>query len=158
MIALALGLLAAVDAPSASGAGERTVPPAPQLPACRSDRPARMVATLRGLPEPIRAEITRFFAGDDGIADAGAMYNPTDYIADRGVPRRRFIRAYLTQDVWLIWFEQGGFVSGVNAIALTRQADGSDATIAYRATSGSWFKSDSCAGSRAFLTGARSAR
>ena len=134
---------------------ERHFPRPFEAPACVFTKPSKEVASLNDLPVQVRWEVMRFFTAGGGIADVDGEYNSTDFIDDGSVPRRRFIRAYLTEDVWLIWYERGGIIRGGNTLALTRQRDGDGVATIFRATPGSGFSGDLCAGSKAFLSGAR---
>lgn len=147
----------ALIAPLAFPVVQASNPAPPNLPACTFDMPARRVDKLSDLPGPIRAEVNRFFsAASGGLAEAGTRFIPTDYIDDPTVPRRRFIRAYFVRDVWFIWYEQGGFASNYMMVALTRQA-AEEGPARHLAMPGSRFVGNLCAGSKAFLNGARSA-
>lgn len=147
---------AALIASLASPIVQASIPAPPNLPDCAFDAPARRVDKLRDLPGPIRAEVSRFFgAASGGLAEAGTMFIPTDYIDDPTAPRRRFIRAYFVRDVWFIWYEQGGFASSYMMVALTRQS-ADEGPARHLATPGSRFVGNLCAGSKAYLTGARS--
>lgn len=126
-----------------------------EVPACTFAKPSKEIASLNGLPSQVRSEVLRFFSNGGGIANVDGEFNSTDYVEDRSVPRRRLIRAYFTEDVWLIWYEQGGFGRSANTLALTRQRDGDGVATVYRATPGSGFSGELCAGSKAFLLGAR---
>jgi hypothetical protein len=76
-------------------------------------------------------------------------------VEDRSVPQRRFVRAYFVRDVWLIWYEQGGFGYELRTLALTR-GFGDQRGRTFRATPGSSFTGDLCVASKAFLAGVRS--
>lgn len=134
---------------------ERHFPKPFETPACIFAKPSKEIASLKGLPIQVKSEVMRFFSNGGGIADIDGEFNSTDYVEDRSVPGRRFIRAYLTEDVWFIWYEQGGFGRSANTLALTRKRDADGVATIYRATPGSGFSGDLCAGSKAFLLGAR---
>ena len=153
---IVLSLLQASGANSAAWK-ERHHPEMPNLPQCTFTSPAKEVRSLAELPEEVRTEVMRFFKGGGGIADTDGEFNSTDYIDDEAVPRVRFIRAYLTKDVWFVWWEAGGIVHNLNTLALTRQRDEGGGSPVFRAAPGSGFTGDLCAGSKAFLTGARAA-
>jgi hypothetical protein len=137
------------------GRKERHFPDALPLPRCRFEQPARLATSMARLPEQVRAEIERFFAAGGGIADVDGEYNSTDYVDDSRVPRRRFIRAYFVQNVWLVWWEAGGFVRRAGTLALTARPGSHDRPVTFAASPGSMFTGDLCIGSKAFLMGAR---
>lgn len=133
---------------------ERHFPPALVVPACAFERPAREVRLLRALPAQVQAELSRFFGRGGGLADVDGEFNATDVIDDRKVPQRRFIRAYLTDDVWFIWFEQGGLARHVSLVALRRGNQQAGSPADYRVAPNSYFSGNLCAASKAFLAGA----
>lgn len=134
---------------------ERHFPKPIAVPACAFAQPSKEVSSLKDLPQQVREEVMRFFTAGGGLADVDGEFNSTDFIDDRRVPVRRFIRAYLTRDVWFIWYEQGGLARSTNTLALTRQRDGDGIATLFRATPGSGFSGNLCAGAKAFLSGAR---
>jgi hypothetical protein len=148
-------VLAQTSLPQTEAWQERHFPKPLEAPGCAFSRPSKEVGSLKDLPPQVRSEVMRFFTAGGGLADRNGEFNSTDFIDDRRVPSRRFIRAYLTEDVWFIWYEQGGFVRNTNTLALTRQRDGDGIATIFRATPGSGFTGDLCAGSKAFLSGAR---
>lgn len=134
---------------------ERNQPDMPRLSRCEFRERASEASSFGALPRQVAAELARFFGPAGGLADAGGAFNSTDVVEDRGVPQRRFVRAYLVRDVWLIWYEHGGIGHHLHTLALTKARDGASGATVFRATPGSNFTGDLCAGSRAFLAGAR---
>jgi hypothetical protein len=98
-----LSLLQA-NAPGSAAWKERHYPEMPNLPACTFVDPAKEVKSLAGLPKQVRTEVSRLFKEGGGLADAGGEFNSTDVIDDETVPHFRFLRAYLTDDVWFVWW------------------------------------------------------
>lgn len=156
LMPMLFSLFQAAD-PSSAAWKERHFPPMPKVPECGFSKPVKQVASMTDLPEQVRAELVRFFASSGGLADANSEFNSTDVVEDTSVPRLRFIRAYLTEDVWFVWWEAGGVGRGLNTLALKRGRGKGREQEAYRAEPGSIFTGDLCAGSKAFLAGARAA-
>jgi len=129
---------------------ERNHPDMPLLPACDLGGSA-VVTTMADLPLPVSAELKRF-VGPDGISDADGPFNSTDVVGD-GVPQRRFLRAYPTGDIWIIWFETGGNVSGPRTIALYRDPNSAAFSPTFQARPGTMFAGNLCAASKAILAG-----
>ncbi|WP_294239103.1 hypothetical protein [uncultured Sphingomonas sp.] len=153
MIVMAVAFAQA--APGLPARHERHVPETPKIAECRFTQATTRFDSLKALPEPIRAEIARFFKNGGGLAEAGGEFNSTDVI-DAHIPGARFIRAYHTQDTWFIWWERGGFVHSLLTLALTRTQEATSGPV-FRVTPGSIFTGDLCAGSNAFLLGVRAA-
>lgn len=151
-----MGLLQTAS-PDSAAWQERHFPDVPKVPVCTFVSPAKEIGSLAELPEQVRTEVTRFFKAGGGLADANSEFNSTDVVDDRAVPQRRFIRAYLTDDIWFIWWEAGGIVHSLYTLALTRQRQEGGNSPVFRAAPGSVFIGNLCAGSRAFLTGVRAA-
>ena len=143
--------------PDSAAWKERHFPDLPIVPACTFARPAKEVRSPHDLPEQVRMEVVRFFESGGGLADADGMFNSTDVIDAENVPHRRFLRAYLIDNVWLIWWEMGGHAHGVNTLALIRRHQAGGGPPLYSAVPGSIFTGNVCAGSEAFLAGARAA-
>jgi hypothetical protein len=159
LIALAL-VMASLAHPE--GAVERkpgwpgSAPAMPEFPECRFDRTARLVERLADLPAPVRSEMGRLFESAGGIADAGDYFEASDS-AISNAPTARFLRAYFVQDSWLIWFERGGVGLGRHMMAMAERRDDKTGGLVMRTVPGSHFATDLCAGSKAYLMGARSA-
>lgn len=151
-----LSLLQALG-PTSAAWKERHHPDMPPVPPCAFASHAKEVSSLAELPEQVRTEITRLFKGGGGIADSGGEFNSTDVIEDKAVPHNRFLRAYLTNDVWFVWWEAGGIVHTLYTLALTRRREEGQASAIFRVAPGIGFTGNLCAGSKAFLDGARAA-
>jgi hypothetical protein len=156
LVPIIFSLLQAAD-PSSAAWKERHFPSMPNVPECSFTKPFRQVGSMADLPEQVRAELVGFFAGSGGLADANGEFNSTDVAENKRVPRARFVRAYLTEDVWFIWWESGGVGRGLNTLALKQGRGKGSEVEAYHAEPGSIFTGDLCAGSKAFLAGARAA-
>ena len=148
-LALVVASLGAQPTPSPSA------PPMPQYPPCDFGQPARLVERMAALPAPVRAELERLFATANGIAEAGAFFESSDAYSGNP-PTARFIRAYFVADTWFVWFERGGIGVERNVVALAETDDRDTRTRVVRAVPGSLISTNLCAGSKAFLTGARS--
>jgi hypothetical protein len=150
LIPILLGaLLQSAFSPPAIGK-ERNRPDMPALPAC--DLGGGPIVTRMGdLPPPVSAELKRF-VGPGPISDADGPFNSTDVVGD-GVPQRRFLRAYPTANIWIIWFEVGGNVAGPRTIALYRDARSPASSPIFQARPGTMFAGDLCAASKAILAG-----
>ncbi|WP_380786891.1 hypothetical protein [Sphingomonas sp. R86521] len=118
---------------------ERHFPKPFEASGCIFTKPSREVSSLKDLPKQVRWEVMRIFTAGGGIADLGGEYNSTNFIDDRNVLVRRFIRSYLNEDAWFKWCEYGGIVRGSNSLALTRQRDGDGVATIFRATPGRGF-------------------
>lgn len=124
---------------------------------CAFGQPAILASSIRELPDTVGSELQRFFEPVGGMADAEQAFNSTDQAVYRAAPQRRFIRAYFVRDVWLVWYEHGGFAYHLQMLALTRQPARSGNQHVFRAAPGSSFTGDLCAASKAFLAGVRAA-
>lgn len=127
---------------------------APAELACDLGPEAVVVYRFADLPPAVITEARRGFAVG-GIAEAGAPYNATDVIR-AGLPQRQFVRGYGVGRYWIIWFEQGGFVSGRRTVALRRVDTRRGEAARYLMEPGTVFAGDACAASRAILAGVRS--
>lgn len=94
---------------------ERNHPDMPIFPACELGG-GPVVTTMADLPHAVSAEL-KPFVGHGRISDADGPFNITDVVG-YDVPQRRFLRAYPTGNIWIIWFEVGGRVAGPRTIAL----------------------------------------
>lgn len=135
---------------------DRLVPEMPRFAPCKFEQRAILVERKSELPPEALLELTRLFAPIGGIADAGEFFESSD-AATSNAPTARFIRAYFVQNTWFIWFERGGVALTRSTVALTETHGEKTGTTVLRAAPGSHFSGDLCAGSNAFLSGARSA-
>jgi hypothetical protein len=142
-------LLQSTSLPSATWK-ERNHPDMPVFPACDLGG-GPVVTTMADLPQAVSAELTRF-VGPGPISDADGPFNSTD-VVDGTVPQRRFLRAYLTEKAWIIWFEVGGSVAGPRTIALYRDPRSPASYPTFEARRGTMFAGDLCAASKAILAG-----
>ena len=128
----------------------------PRFAPCKFRKRAILVERKSDLPPAALLELTRLFVSIGGIADAGEFFESSD-APTSNAPTARFIRAYFVQSTWFIWFERGGIALTRSTVALTETRDDKTGPTVLRATPGSHFVGDLCAGSNAFLSGARSA-
>ncbi|HEX8484087.1 hypothetical protein [Sphingomonas sp.] len=88
---------------------------------CRFSKPARIVTSLRELPD-VAAEFRRQKLD---VADVGEKFIPFD-VEDqksKGLPHRQFIRAYVFKDKTIVWYYRGGFVTNFHVVELRMQRD-----------------------------------
>jgi hypothetical protein len=154
-MAIALTVITAQNG-SAAALGDRRASSSHNLPPCAFDGGAVLVERKGDLPTEASLEIERLFAPIGGIAEAGTFFESSD-AATTDAPSARFIRAYHIGDVWIIWFERGGVGLSAHTVALEPETDESTGKQVLRAAPGSSFQGDLCAGSKAFVAGARSA-
>lgn len=151
---IALTTLAPQDgrapAPSAQSA-----PPAKQLPSCVFEGGAALIERKADLPAEASSELDRLFAQIGGIAEAGQFYESSDVQMTKG-PKARFIRAYHVGDLWFVWFERGGIGVSSYTLALAPSLEDASGRKVLKMAPGSSFQGDLCAGSKAFIAGARS--
>lgn len=107
------------------------------------------------LPPQAASELERLFRPIHGIAEAGEYFERTDVISNKA-PQARFIRAYHVRDIWFVWYERGGIVLSTSTLALVPMTAGATGDKVLRYAAGSGFRGDLCAGSKAFIAGARS--
>jgi hypothetical protein len=88
---------------------------------CQLSEPARIVNSLRDLPE-VAAEFRR---QNLGIADVGESFNPSDVVDEksRTLPPRQFVRAYAFKDRTIVWYFRGGFAARFHVVELRTGRD-----------------------------------
>jgi hypothetical protein len=121
--------------------------PMPLLAPCRLNQPAEMIASRRELPAALNAGLSRLFARDGGLSDAGEPFNPSDVITDTTPPQRRFLRAYHAGHHWIIWYEHGGLGYHLHAIGFRQSGD------IFQAVPRERFVDDPCKASNVILSG-----
>ncbi|MBY0284281.1 MAG: hypothetical protein K2W81_09995 [Sphingomonas sp.] len=129
----------------------RPIPLAPNLGACVLGRGSVLIRRKTELPKEAVRELDRLFVQARGLAEAGEYFENTDAPLTNA-PSARFIRAYHVDDVWFIWFER----SGRFTLALSPHHDEATGARVFRLVPGSQFVDNLCAGTKAFLSGARS--
>jgi hypothetical protein len=133
----------------------RDWPKASSVPPCVFEGGATLAKSKSDLPPEALSELTRLFAPIGGLADTNEFFNASDVVT-KTAPRARFIRAYHVRNIWIVWFERGGIALDRSTVALLPTADQGSTRTMFRATGGSSFHGNLCAGSKAFLNGARS--
>jgi hypothetical protein len=118
---------------------------------CNFSKPARIVTSLRELPD-VAAEFRRIKLG---IADAGEEFVPFDVEADKSknLPHRQFIRAYVFSDKTIVWYYRGGLVTNFHVVELRMRRDTmANAPLVLRLT-GRTLSGPLCAATEAVLAG-----
>jgi len=118
---------------------------------CNFSKPARIVTSLRELPD-VAAEFRRIKLG---IADAGEEFVPFDVEADKAknLPHRQFIRAYVFSDKTIVWYYRGGLVTNFHVVELRMKRDTmANAPLVLRLT-GRTLSGPPCAATEAVLAG-----
>ena len=133
---------------------ERNHPDMPVLPACDLGKKAKIATSIASLPREVSVELARFSRSGGGISEANGPYNSTD-VVDGHVPTRRFIREYHVQNHWIVWYEHGGFVTGIVTLGLELDNSTKGGGRAYRAMPGTVLSGDLCAATKALLAGVR---
>lgn len=133
---------------------ERNHPDMPVIPKCNVGKDATIAISIASLPDPIAAELTRFF-GAGGLSEANGPYNSTDVSNGNHVPTRRFLRAYHVRDYWIIWYEHGGIVTGQTTLALTSDSERRHGERPYRVTPGTALAGNLCIATKALIAGVR---
>ncbi|WP_156340443.1 hypothetical protein [Sphingomonas sp. Leaf17] len=100
----------------------QSVATAPSIPVpkkCTLSQPARVVASLRDMPD-VASEFRRIKLD---IADIGEKYIPFDLQDElsRGLPHRQFVRAYVFKNRTIVWYLRGGFVTNFHVAELREQ-------------------------------------
>lgn len=88
------------------------------IPDCRFDRPATIIASLKDAPD-IAAEFAR-----QGlvVADVGEPFVPYDVVdGSKKLPHRQFLRAYAFNDRTIGWYYHGGLVTHIHVFELRMQ-------------------------------------
>lgn len=155
LFALSLASLTWQDGYAAAPSNAAT-PDRPKLPACSFDGGAALVERKSAMPPEALSEVERLFAPIGGIADKDEFFEASDAPTTKA-PTARFIRAYHVRDIWIVWFERGGIGLSSQTVALVPTLDPTSRRMVLRAAGGSSFQGNLCAGSKAFLAGARSA-
>lgn len=145
-------LLASMNAATPMSATQH-IPSAPNLAPCVLGRGAVLVHRKADLPKEAIRELDRLFVPARGLAEAGNYFENTDAPAS-GAPNARFIRAYHVRNMWFVWIER----SGRFTLTLAPQRDPATGGRVFRLVPGSQFVDNLCAGTKAFLSGARSIR
>jgi hypothetical protein len=106
VFAVACGLVSALHPVGAQAVATSFSAPVPAT--CRFSQPARMVTSLRELPD-VAAEFRR---QNLDIADVGERFVPFDVEDEKsiGLPHRQFIRAYLFKDKTIVWYYRANLV------------------------------------------------
>lgn len=94
---------------------------APVPATCHFSQPARIATSLRELPD-VAAEFRRQKLD---VADVGQNFIPFD-VEDKnskGLPHRKFVRAYIFKDRTIVWYYRGGFVANFHVVELMVQRD-----------------------------------
>ena len=91
--------------------------PMPRLSDC-TQAGSEALERLGDLPSEVVERLNKFFK--EGFADAGAAFNPSDFVRDPSVPQRRFLRAYQHGDKWIIWYEHGGRGYHLHALGMLK--------------------------------------
>ena len=139
-----------------TSAAHAALPP-PEMPSvapCVFDEPDLRVERKSGLPSEVLAGVAKAFA-PTGIADAGEYFESTDVISGK-YPRARFLRAYFVRDTWFLWYERGGIALSRFSIAFIQMRDARTRAMVWAPAPGSMFVDNLCAGTKAYLSGARS--
>ena len=138
-----------------SGA-DRDLSAIPPPPACSFEGGAIVAERLSDLPQAVRDEIERQFGFSHGMAEAGEPYhwNDVQTATDRR-PQARFVRAYLTQGIWFLWFDLGGIGIQRQSVAMREVRNRATGELVVRTQPGSRFVGDLCVGAKAYLAGAR---
>ncbi|PSJ40540.1 hypothetical protein [Allosphingosinicella deserti] len=134
---------------------ERNLPDTPVFPPCPLSEDI-VVHSLMQVPVEVSTELNRFFKDSTPMSDAGGPFNSID-VVDGRVPSRRFLRAYQAGRYWVIWYELGGFASGLRTIALRRDELRRNGASTYQIAPGTAFAANLCIATRAILSGVRSA-
>lgn len=135
---------------------ERDLSNLPPPPECAFEGGATRFDSLAALPEHVRAAIGRLFEPWKGMADAGVPYRWGDVFSSTDpMPRTRFVRAYRAGGTWFLWYDAGGFGIMRQTLALVEERDPHTDQMRAGGLPGSRFSGDLCAGSKAFLAGAR---
>lgn len=118
---------------------------------CQLSQPARVVTSLRDLPD-VAAEFRRQKLD---IADVGEKFVPFDVEdkASEGLPHRQFVRAYVFKDTTIVWYYRGGLVTNFHVVELRMQRDTMrNAPLLLRLT-GRTLAGPPCAATEAILAG-----
>jgi hypothetical protein len=158
MIATILLGAALQAAPVGSAAWkERNHPDMPVFPNCEIAADATVALSLKDIPADAAAELTRYFNTATPMSDAGGPFNSTDVDEGLPVPRQRFIRAYKSGRVWVIWYELGGRAGGPRTIAVEQTSVGRNQALSFRVDPGTALTGNLCIATKAILSGVRTA-
>ena len=121
MFAFALTFISGASLQSASAQSVATRFSAPVPAGCQLSQPARVVTSLRDLPD-VAAEFRRL---NLDIPDVGEKFIPFDVEdkASAGLPHRQFVRAYVFKDKIIVWYYRGGLVTNFHIAELRMQRD-----------------------------------
>lgn len=147
--ALALCLSGTLS-PTVAGQTVAISPDAPVPATCTFSRPARVVTTMRDVPD-VAAEFRRQKLA---MADVGERFIPFDVedSASKGLPHRQFVRAYIFDDRVIVWYYRGGFITNFRAIELRRLGD-SDGSAPILRLTGAMLGGPLCLATQALLDG-----
>ena len=158
MIATILIAAALQAAPVGSAAWkERNHPDLPVFPDCEIAADATVALSLKDIPADVAAELTRYFNTAVPMSDAGGPFNSTDVDEGLPVPRQRFVRAYKSERVWVIWYELGGRARGSRTIAVEQTSINGKQAPSFRVDPGTALTGNLCVATKAILSGVRSA-
>jgi hypothetical protein len=135
-------------------ASAQTVATSPGTPVpakCQLSQPARIVTSLRELPD-VANEFRRLKLD---VADIGERFIPFDVedASSKGLPHRQFVRAYVFKDKTIAWYYRGGFATSFHVVELTMQREATpDAPQVLRMT-GRTLSGPPCAATEAILAG-----
>ncbi|WP_156359210.1 hypothetical protein [Sphingomonas sp. Leaf242] len=118
---------------------------------CQFSRPARIVTSLRSLPD-VASEFRRIKVD---VADVGGKFIPFDTEDEKstGLPHRQFVRAYVFSDKTIVWYYRGGFVANFHVVELQMRRDTmANAPRVLRLT-GRTLSGPPCAATEALLAG-----
>ncbi|MEG3166553.1 hypothetical protein U1701_18485 [Sphingomonas sp. PB2P19] len=118
---------------------------------CKFSKPARIVTSLRELPD-VAAEFRRIKLG---VADAGEEFVPFDASDEKSkdLPHRQFVRAYVFSDKTIVWYYRGGLVTNFHVVELRMGRDTmANAPLVLRLT-GRTLSGPPCAATEAVLAG-----
>lgn len=126
------------------------ISPMPKLSVCAIGK-AEAIYHLSDLPSGAVERLKLFF--NDGFADAGAAFNPTDGIKRPAVPQRRFLRAYQRGDKLIVWYEHGGRSYQLHALGMNKWPEPTGLRVSPFAWFGGGNSEELCAASKAFFDG-----
>ena len=151
MPAFAVAFILGVGLQTANAQTVATSFSAPVPARCKLSQPARVVRSLRDLPD-VSAEFRRQKLA---VADVGEKFIPFD-VQDKdseGLPHRQFVRAYVFKDRTIVWYYRGGIVTSFHIIELGMQRDTMRDAPLQLGLTGRALSGPPCAATEAILAG-----